>query len=154
MSEIGIQREGLISGEARSSDRPTGRRRSDRIVGVGHASQLVSDQAMAAELTDLSQRAREGKLKPIEMQGGCFSISSLGGIGGTSFTPIINAPQAGILGVNRIYDGLAWDGDTPIKQKTMRLSLTWDHRINDGAPAAHFLVTVRDLLQAPYRLLV
>ena len=56
-----------------------------------------------------------------------------------SFTPIINAPEAGILGVNRIREDLAWDGDRPVKQMRMKLSLTWDHRVLDGAPAAEFL---------------
>ena len=71
-----------------------------------------------------------------------------------SFTPIINAPQAGILGINRIRDGVAWADTVPVQQRVMRLSLTWDHRVLDGAPAAEFLAEVRDLLEAPYRLLV
>jgi pyruvate dehydrogenase E2 component (dihydrolipoamide acetyltransferase) len=70
-----------------------------------------------------------------------------------SFTPIINAPQVGILGVNRLRDAVGWDDDTPVRQKRMNLSLTWDHRALDGAPAALFLATVRELLEAPHRLL-
>jgi pyruvate dehydrogenase E2 component (dihydrolipoamide acetyltransferase) len=109
---------------------------------------------IALEASRLADAARTGTLGLDDMAGGTFTVSALGMFGVDSFTPIINAPQAGILGVNRIYDGLAWEGDTPVKRKTMRLSLTWDHRINDGAPAAQFLGTIRDLLEAPYRLLV
>jgi pyruvate dehydrogenase E2 component (dihydrolipoamide acetyltransferase) len=111
-------------------------------------------KSISLEASRLADAARTGALGLDEMAGGTFTVSALGMFGVDSFTPIINAPQAGILGVNRIYDGLAWEGDTPVKRKIMRLSLTWDHRINDGAPAAQFLGTVRDLLEAPYRLLV
>jgi pyruvate dehydrogenase E2 component (dihydrolipoamide acetyltransferase) len=111
-------------------------------------------KSISLEASRLADAARTGTLGLDEMAGGTFTVSALGMYGVTSFTPIINAPQAGILGVNQIYDGLAWEGDTPVKRKTMCLSLTWDHRINDGAPAAQFLGTVRDLLEAPYRLLV
>ena len=111
-------------------------------------------KSISLEASRLADAARTGTLGLDEMAGGTFTVSALGMFGVDSFTPIINAPQAGILGVNRIYDGLAWEGDTPVKRKVMRLSLTWDHRINDGAPAAQFLGTVRDLLEAPYRLLV
>jgi pyruvate dehydrogenase E2 component (dihydrolipoamide acetyltransferase) len=75
-------------------------------------------------------------------------------LGVDSFTPILNPPQTGILGVNRIAEGVGWEGDRPVKQSVMRLSLTWDHRVLDGEPAARFLATVRDLLEAPYRLLL
>ena len=71
-----------------------------------------------------------------------------------AFTPIINAPQAGILGVNRIRDDVAWDGDRPVKTQVMRLSLTWDHRVLDGGPAALFLGEIKSLLESPYRLLL
>ncbi len=98
--------------------------------------------------------AREGTLALDDMSGGTFTVSALGMFGVDSFTPILNAPQAGILGVNRIRDDVGWDGDRPIKQKRMRLSLTWDHRVLDGAPAAQFLGTVKDLLESPFRLLV
>ena len=111
-------------------------------------------KSISLEAARLADAARTGALGLDEMAGGTFTVSALGMFGVDSFTPIINTPQAGILGVNRIYDGLAWEGDTPVKRKIMRLSLTWDHRINDGAPAAQFLGTVRDLLEAPYRLLV
>jgi pyruvate dehydrogenase E2 component (dihydrolipoamide acetyltransferase) len=111
-------------------------------------------KSISLEAARLADAARTGALGLDDMAGGTFTVSALGMFGVDSFTPIINAPQAGILGVNRIYDGLAWEGDTPVKCKTMRLSLTWDHRINDGAPVAQFLGTIRDLLEAPYRLLV
>ncbi len=93
---------------------------------------------LAAELRDLSQRARDGKLKPIEMQGGCFTISSLGGIGGTSFTPIINAPEVAILGVSRSRMRPQWDGETFQPRLMLPLSLSYDHRVIDGASGARF----------------
>jgi len=93
---------------------------------------------LAAELTDLSQRARDGKLKPIEMQGGCFSISSLGGIGGTAFTPIINAPEVAILGVSRSSMRPQWDGETFKPRMMLPLCLSYDHRVIDGANGARF----------------
>ena len=94
---------------------------------------------LAEELANLSQRAREGKLKPIEMQGGCFSISSLGGIGGTSFTPIINAPEVAILGVSRSSISPQWDGESFQPRTMLPLSLSYDHRVIDGANGARFL---------------
>ena len=93
---------------------------------------------LAAELGDLSQRARDGKLKPVEMQGGCFSISSLGGIGGTSFTPIINAPEVAILGVSRSSMRAQWDGETFQPRMMLPLCLSYDHRVIDGANGARF----------------
>ncbi len=93
---------------------------------------------LAAELSDLSQRAREGKLKPVEMQGGCFSISSLGGIGGTSFTPIINAPEVAILGVSRSSMQAIWDGEAFQPRMMLPLCLSYDHRVIDGANGARF----------------
>ena len=93
---------------------------------------------LAAELGELSQKARDGKLKPTEMQGGCFSISSLGGIGGTSFTPIINAPEVAILGVSRSSISPQWDGEVFQPRMMLPLSLSYDHRVIDGANAARF----------------
>jgi len=93
---------------------------------------------LAGELGELSQKARDGKLKPIEMQGGCFSISSLGGIGGTSFTPIINAPEVAILGVSRSSISPQWDGEAFQPRMMLPLSLSYDHRVIDGANAARF----------------
>jgi pyruvate dehydrogenase E2 component (dihydrolipoamide acetyltransferase) len=110
--------------------------------------------SLARESARLAAAARDGSLTPDDLHGGTFTVSPLGAFGVDSFTPIINAPQVGILGVNRLRDDVAWDGDRPIRQQRMRLSLTWDHRALDGAPAARFLATVRDLLESPYRLLV
>lgn len=93
---------------------------------------------LATELAELSQRARDGKLKPIEMQGGCFSISSLGGIGGTSFTPIINAPEVAILGVSRSSMRPKWDGEAFQPRMMLPLCLSYDHRVIDGANGARF----------------
>lgn len=109
---------------------------------------------IAVESAELAQRARGGALSLTDVEGGTFTVTSLGMYGVDTFTPILNTPQAGILGVGRIYDGLRWDDDTPRKTAMMRLSLTWDHRVLDGAPAAEFLATVRGYLEAPFRLLV
>ena len=94
--------------------------------------------AIAKEMTELSAKAREGKLGPADMQGGCFSISSLGGIGGTYFTPIINAPEVSILGVCRSSTRPVWDGKQFVPRLILPLSLSWDHRVIDGAAAARF----------------
>lgn len=119
---------------------------------VRHADSLGL-AALARESARLAAAARDGKVTPDDLQGGTFTVSPLGMFGVDAFTPIINAPQVGILGVNRIRDDVAWDGDRPVRQQRMRLSLTWDHRALDGAPAARFLATVRDLLESPLRLL-
>jgi pyruvate dehydrogenase E2 component (dihydrolipoamide acetyltransferase) len=93
---------------------------------------------IAQEMSALSARAREGKLGPADMQGGCFSISSLGGIGGTYFTPIINAPEVAILGVCRSQTKPVWDGERFVPRLILPLSLSYDHRVIDGASAARF----------------
>jgi pyruvate dehydrogenase E2 component (dihydrolipoamide acetyltransferase) len=111
-------------------------------------------KAIAQETSRLAKAAREGALSMDDFAGGTFTVSTLGMFGVDAFTPILNPPQAGILGVNRIRDDVGWEGDRPVRRKAMTLSLTWDHRILDGEPAARFLGTVRDLLEAPYRLLV
>jgi pyruvate dehydrogenase E2 component (dihydrolipoamide acetyltransferase) len=94
--------------------------------------------AIAKEMGELSVKAREGKLGPADMQGGCFSISSLGGIGGTYFTPIINAPEVAILGVCRSATRPVWDGKQFMPRLILPLSLSYDHRVIDGAAAARF----------------
>jgi pyruvate dehydrogenase E2 component (dihydrolipoamide acetyltransferase) len=94
---------------------------------------------IATEMTELSAKAREGKLGPADMQGGCFSISSLGGIGGTAFTPIINAPEVAILGVSRSATKAVWDGKAFAPRLLLPLSLSYDHRVIDGAQAARFI---------------
>ena len=93
---------------------------------------------LAAESSELAKKARDGKLSPAEMQGGCMSISSLGGIGGTHFTPIINAPELAILGVSKSYMKPVWDGKQFVPQLTLPLSLSYDHRVIDGASGARF----------------
>ena len=109
---------------------------------------------IAQESADLAARARAGSLGLDDLTGGTFTVTSLGMYGVDTFTPILNPPQAGILGVGRIYDGTKWQDGTPIRTPMLRLSLTWDHRVLDGAPAAEFLGTVREYLEQPYRLLV
>ena len=93
---------------------------------------------IAKEMTDLSLKAREGKLGPSDMQGGCFSISSLGGIGGTAFSPIINAPEVAILGLSRGEIKPKWNGKEFTPKLMLPLSLSYDHRVIDGASAARF----------------
>ena len=124
------------------------------IVPVIKDAQSKSLKEIAAHSADLATRARDGKLTLDDVEGGTFTVTSLGMYGVDTFTPILNPPQAGILGVGRIYDGIRWEGDTAVKAAMMRLSLTWDHRVLDGAPAAEFLAAVRDCLESPYRLLV
>ena len=93
---------------------------------------------ISQEMSDLAKKARDGKLGPAEMTGGCFSISSLGGIGGTHFTPIINAPEVAILGLSKGTIKPVWDGKTFQPRLTLPLSLSYDHRVIDGASAARF----------------
>jgi pyruvate dehydrogenase E2 component (dihydrolipoamide acetyltransferase) len=102
---------------------------------------------LAAELGDLSARARERKLKPDELQGGTFTISSLGGIGGTAFTPIVNWPQVAILGVSRAAMKPVWDGGAFAPRLTLPLSLSYDHRVIDGAAGARFTRHLAELLE-------
>lgn len=104
---------------------------------------------VAREAADLAMRARNGNLTVAEVSGGTFTVSSLGMYGVDSFTPILNPPQTGILGVGGIYDSVQWNSDKPIKTRSMKLSLTWDHRVVDGSPAAQFLSRVRELLEYP-----
>ncbi len=101
---------------------------------------------IAKEMGDLSAKAREGKLGPAEMQGGCFSISSLGGIGGTAFTPIINAPEVAILGVSKSAMKPVWNGREFAPRLMLPLSLSYDHRVIDGASAARFTAYYAALL--------
>jgi pyruvate dehydrogenase E2 component (dihydrolipoyllysine-residue acetyltransferase) len=94
---------------------------------------------IAKEMSELAKLAREGKLKPDQMQGGTFTISSLGGIGGTYFTPIINAPEVAIMGVCRsFWKQVSKDGKSAEWRYVLPLSLSWDHRVIDGAAAARF----------------
>ena len=109
---------------------------------------------IAKEMGDLAKLAREGKLKPDQMQGGTFTISSLGGIGGTYFTPIINAPEVAIMGACRSFHKMVWDGTQAVPRLIQPLSLSWDHRVIDGAAAARFNVYFASLLADMRRALV
>jgi pyruvate dehydrogenase E2 component (dihydrolipoamide acetyltransferase) len=101
---------------------------------------------ISKEMGELSAKAREGKLGPADMQGGCFTISSLGGIGGTAFTPIINAPEVAILGVSKSATRPVWDGKAFAPRLMVPLSLSYDHRVIDGASAARFTAYLATLL--------
>lgn len=101
---------------------------------------------LAEEMALISSKAREGKLSPKEMQGACMTISSLGGIGGTAFTPIVNAPEVAILGVSRSDMQPRWNGEEFEPRLMLPLDLTYDHRVIDGAAAAKFMVTLSGFL--------
>ncbi len=108
---------------------------------------------ISKELADLSLQAREGKLKSQDMQGATFTISSLGGIGGTSFTPIVNAPEVAILGLTRSKLEPVWDGEQFVPRNMLPMSLSYDHRAIDGALAARFASTLKHLLGDVRRLM-
>jgi pyruvate dehydrogenase E2 component (dihydrolipoamide acetyltransferase) len=101
---------------------------------------------IARTLGAMSEKARAGKLTAVEMQGGCFTISSLGGIGGTAFTPIINAPEVAILGVSRSANKPVWQNGAFVPRLMLPLSLSYDHRVIDGAEGARFIVFLAKLL--------
>jgi pyruvate dehydrogenase E2 component (dihydrolipoamide acetyltransferase) len=109
---------------------------------------------LAGELTELSGKARAGKLGPAEMSGATFTISSLGGIGGTSFTPIVNAPEVAILGVVRSAMKPVWDGQAFVPRLMLPLSLSYDHRVIDGAAAARFVTHLSGVLTDLRRVLL
>jgi pyruvate dehydrogenase E2 component (dihydrolipoamide acetyltransferase) len=108
---------------------------------------------ISTEMGELAKKARDGKLGPADMSGGCFSISSLGGIGGRYFTPIINAPEVAIMGVCKSTMEPRWDGKQFAPRLILPLSLSWDHRVIDGAAAARFNVYFASLL-ADFRRIV
>ena len=109
---------------------------------------------IAAETAELAKKARDGKLGPGDMQGAVFSISSLGGIGGTAFTPIVNSPEVAILGVSRNEVKPVWNGSEFVPRTLMPLSLSYDHRVIDGAAAARFVVYLTELLSDYRRVLL
>jgi pyruvate dehydrogenase E2 component (dihydrolipoamide acetyltransferase) len=109
---------------------------------------------VADELRDLSGKAREGKAGPADMSGATFTISSLGGIGGTGFTPIINAPEVAILGVTRSATKPVWNGSEFIPRLVVPMSLSYDHRVIDGAAAARFMVHLKGVLEDMRRTLL
>ena len=109
---------------------------------------------LAAELAMVSEKARGKKLMPGDLQGGSFTVSSLGGIGGTAFTPIVNAPEVAILGVSRASMKPVWENGAFVPRLMLPLSLSYDHRVNDGAEAARFTTYLRQLLSDIKRLLL
>ncbi|MEQ1635957.1 MAG: dihydrolipoyllysine-residue acetyltransferase [Methylococcales bacterium] len=109
---------------------------------------------LSSELLEKSAKARAGKLMPADMQGGCMTISSLGGLGGTAFTPIVNAPEVAILGVTRTAMKPVWDGQAFIPRLMLPLDLTYDHRVIDGAEGARFMTAVIRCLSDIRRLLL
>ena len=109
---------------------------------------------IAAETAELAAKARDGKLGPAQMSGGCFSISSLGGIGGTAFTPIVNAPEVAILGVSRSDMKPVWNGKAFEPRLSLPLSLSYDHRVIDGAAAARFTTYLGQILGDMRRVLL
>jgi pyruvate dehydrogenase E2 component (dihydrolipoamide acetyltransferase) len=110
--------------------------------------------ALSKDLGEVSKRARDGKLSPDDMSGGSFTISSLGGIGGTGFTPIVNAPEVAILGVVRSRMSPVWNGSEFVPRMMLPLSLSYDHRVIDGALAARFTRTLATVLEDVRRLLL
>jgi len=108
---------------------------------------------IARDLQELSAKARSGRLSAADMQGGCFTISSLGGIGGTAFTPIINAPEVAILGVSRARKTPVWTHGHFVARTMLPLSLSYDHRVIDGANAVRFTTALGEALARPRDLL-
>jgi pyruvate dehydrogenase E2 component (dihydrolipoamide acetyltransferase) len=109
---------------------------------------------LTADLAEKSDLARQGKLKPADMQGGCMTISSLGGIGGTAFTPIVNAPEVAILGVTRAKMQPVWNGSSFEPKLMLPLDITYDHRVIDGAEGARFMEALKNYLGDVRRLLL
>ncbi|CAM2843615.1 pyruvate dehydrogenase complex dihydrolipoyllysine-residue acetyltransferase [Vibrio rarus] len=109
---------------------------------------------LSAELSAISKKARSGKLTAADMQGGCFTISSLGGIGGTAFTPIVNAPEVGILGVSKSEMKPVWNGSEFVPRLMLPLSLSYDHRVIDGAEGARFITFLNQCLSDIRRLVM
>jgi pyruvate dehydrogenase E2 component (dihydrolipoamide acetyltransferase) len=101
---------------------------------------------LAQEMGELAKLARDGKLSPAQMQGASFTISSLGGIGGTAFTPIINAPEVAILGLSKSDMQPVWDGKAFVPRLMLPLSVSYDHRVIDGAQAARFTAELAAVL--------
>ena len=117
------------------------------VVPVVRQTDTLSLEALSTETTRLASAARAGELSRAEIEGGTFSVTALGMYGVDAFTPVINPPNTAILGVGRLRDGVRWDDDVPVRTTLLTLSLTWDHRAFDGAPAAEFTADVRDRLE-------
>lgn len=109
---------------------------------------------IANEISDLAARAQARKIGPDEMGGASMSISSLGGIGGTAFTPIVNPPELAILGITRTQTATVWDGDTPRPVPMLPLDLSYDHRVINGADAARFMTHLCGLLADPRKMMI
>ena len=125
------------------------------IVPVIRDADLLSLETLSAQTKDLAARARGNQLKPDEYKGSTFTVSNLGMFGVESFTPIINQPDAAILGVNCVEDELVMEADGSItKHQVLRISLTFDHRLMDGSTAAKFEQCVRELLEEPVDILL
>jgi pyruvate dehydrogenase E2 component (dihydrolipoamide acetyltransferase) len=124
------------------------------VVPVVRDADKKSPLELAKELGAVSARMREGKIKPADLQGGCFSISSLGGIGGTMFTPIINAPEVAILGVGKFATKPMWNGGVFVPRLLLPLSLSYDHRVIDGAQGARFISFLSGVLSDVRRLVL
>jgi pyruvate dehydrogenase E2 component (dihydrolipoamide acetyltransferase) len=116
------------------------------VVGVIAGADRLDLAGLAAAIADLAARGRAGKLKPSEMEGSCFTISSLGNLGGTGFTPIINAPDVAILGVSPARERPEWIDGRVEPRLVMPLSLSYDHRVINGADAARFCTFIREQL--------
>ena len=123
------------------------------MVPVVYDADKVPLKKVSQELRDLSQRARDDKLTPDDVTGGTFTISSLEGTAVDVFTPVINPPQAAILGVGRVREVAVFEGAEVMRAQATTLSLTFDHRVADGAPAARFLGRIAELLERPYLLM-
>nr|NIQ93462.1 hypothetical protein [Desulfuromonadales bacterium]NIS39804.1 hypothetical protein [Desulfuromonadales bacterium] len=113
-----------------------------------------SIETVATELNELAAKARERKLKPEEMEGGCFTISNLGGIGRDSFTPIVYPPQVAILGVARGRHEPVWNGQDFLPELVLPLTLTYDHRVIDGADGARFMQWICQAIEYPLQLVM
>lgn len=124
------------------------------LVPVLHNADRMSLSEMSRKLGELSEQARTGKLTPAAMQGATFTISSLGGVGGTAFTPLVNWPEVGILGLSKASQQPVWDGQGFVPRLMLPLSLSYDHRVIDGAVAARFTTRLAVLLADIRRLLV
>ena len=117
------------------------------VVPVVKAADTLPLEELSRETTRLATAARAGELSRDDIEGGTFSVTALGMYGVDAFTPVINPPNTAILGVGRLRDGVRWDGDVTTRTTLLTLSLTWDHRAFDGAPAAEFTAAVRDRLE-------
>lgn len=124
------------------------------LVPVLHNADSMGLRELSARLGELAEQARTGKLPPAAMQGATFTISSLGGIGGTAFTPLVNWPEVGILGLSRAQQKPVWDGKAFVPKLMLPLSLSYDHRVIDGASAARFTTRLSQLLADVRQLLV